>query len=556
MTAPRHRRRLRAPEADGTAFIDPPLSEAAKLIEYNRQTGAAFDQSCGFPVGFRFSARQRMLSSHVISDPQDPNHVTMDNPLVLSGHQPELFHAGVWLKNFVISSAANAVGGTAVNLIIDNDTIRTASIRVPTGERNGSEVVDVPYDIAGSEEPWDLRRILDEATFRRFATTATATIDRNLLSRVGELIVNPLWKHVVEVADQETQKFHERHAPAFVGKELPEAFIHEMAFRPVRLEKCISHGRHCFERQAGLNTQELPLGAVCGDLFLQFADTLLVRHREFHEAHNSALAQYRLVNRVRSPAQPVPDLGRDGEWYEAPFWLWTFREKCRRRVFVRQKGDGWEVTDRQGTSFDSSFADGESSPKIVLIEGGMNFQPRALITTMYARLVLSDLFIHGIGGAKYDELTDVIIRRFFGIEPPEYITATATFRLPIERPHVSLEDVRDVRAEAAGAALSAGIFPARSAREHDAGTAQAARSARRREARVSSNSTTCAAAREQVFARLDRSTARCTICSRRSSASSARSTRSSIAGLKQSQLLGSREFSFVLFPSEILPRAY
>ena len=32
--------------------------------------------------------------------------------------------------------------------------------------------------------------------------------------------------------------------------------------------------------------------------------------------------------------------------------------------------------------------------------------------------VLSDLFIHGIGGAKYDELTDEIIRRFFGIEPP------------------------------------------------------------------------------------------------------------------------------------------
>src|SRR5438270_9519718 len=69
-------------------------------------------------------------------------------------------------------------------------------------------------------------------------------------------------------------------------------------------------------------------------------------------------------------------------------------------------------------------------------------RPRALITTMYARLVLSDLFIHGIGGAKYDELTDLIIRRFFGIEPPAYVTATATFRLPIERPQVSLDDVR------------------------------------------------------------------------------------------------------------------
>ena len=65
---------------------------------------------------------------------------------------------------------------------------------------------------------------------------------------------------------------------------------------------------------------------------------------------------------------------------------------------------------------------------------GIEIRPRALITTMYARLFLSDLFIHGIGGAKYDELTDAIIRRFFGIEPPAYMTVTGTVRLPIPRP--------------------------------------------------------------------------------------------------------------------------
>ena len=71
----------------------------------------------------------------------------------------------------------------------------------------------------------------------------------------------------------------------------------------------------------------------------------------------------------------------------------------------------------------------------------IRIRPRALITTMYARLVLSDLFIHGIGGAKYDEVTDAIIRRFFGIEPPAYVTATATVRLPLERPQVTMDDL-------------------------------------------------------------------------------------------------------------------
>ncbi len=71
----------------------------------------------------------------------------------------------------------------------------------------------------------------------------------------------------------------------------------------------------------------------------------------------------------------------------------------------------------------------------------IRIRPRALITTMYARLILSDLFIHGIGGAKYDEVTDAIIRRFFNIEPPGYVTATATVRLPLERPQVTPDDL-------------------------------------------------------------------------------------------------------------------
>jgi hypothetical protein len=56
--------------------------------------------------------------------------------------------------------------------------------------------------------------------------------------------------------------------------------------------------------------------------------------------------------------------------------------------------------------------------------------PRALMTTFFLRLFMSDLFIHGIGGAKYDEVTDDIIRRYFGIEPPEYMVVSGTLRLP------------------------------------------------------------------------------------------------------------------------------
>ena len=45
---------------------------------------------------------------------------------------------------------------------------------------------------------------------------------------------------------------------------------------------------------------------------------------------------------------------------------------------------------------------------------------------MFCRYLLGDLFIHGIGGAKYDELGDSIARRFFGIEPPGFLTLSLT----------------------------------------------------------------------------------------------------------------------------------
>ena len=49
---------------------------------------------------------------------------------------------------------------------------------------------------------------------------------------------------------------------------------------------------------------------------------------------------------------------------------------------------------------------------------------------MYMRLIVGDAFIHGIGGGKYDQLTDAIIQEFFGFTPPDVIVASATLRLP------------------------------------------------------------------------------------------------------------------------------
>jgi hypothetical protein len=84
--------------------------------------------------------------------------------------------------------------------------------------------------------------------------------------------------------------------------------------------------------------------------------------------------------------------------------------------------------------------------------GELRIRPRALALTLYARLLASDLFIHGIGGAKYDQITDDIIRRFFAMEPPSYACVSATLRLPLPAFDVTEDDrwerrrrLRDIR---------------------------------------------------------------------------------------------------------------
>ena len=52
--------------------------------------------------------------------PTDPRGL-----IFLAGHQPELFHPGVWFKNFALGDLARRYQATAVNLVIDSDTVKS-----------------------------------------------------------------------------------------------------------------------------------------------------------------------------------------------------------------------------------------------------------------------------------------------------------------------------------------------------------------------------------------------------------------------------------------------
>ncbi len=325
-----------------------------------------------------------------------------DRPLLLSGHQPQLFHAGVWFKNFVLASLGRELDAVAVNVLIDNDILRTPAIRVPSGDPSAPVVTSIPFDRPLDPIPYEERRVVDFDLFKTFGDRVLETTNGLL----QEPLIRQLWPMVLSAYR-----------------------------RNGNLGRSIAEARHRLEGQWGQLTLEVPLSHLCRSRpFAWFVAHLLANLPRLQEIYNSSLWEYRHENRVRSRAHPVPDLAdRDG-WLEAPFWIWTAEHPHRRHLFARPQGDRLRLSDRHQIDLElplsaDSEADAAVEHLLNLEHDGIHIRPRALITTMYFRLALGDLFLHGIGGAKYDQLTDRIISRFFDVHPPAYLTLSATFKL-------------------------------------------------------------------------------------------------------------------------------
>ena len=150
---------------------------------------------------------------------------------------------------------------------------------------------------------------------------------------------------------------------------------------------------------------------------------------------------------MRSHSHPAPPLRQSGEWFEAPFWGWLQQTPRREPLWVRPLDGQLEV--RLGeTGPTVTLPDAEVSERDTawaqLEVDGLSLRPRAIMTTMYARLFLSDLFLHGIGGGKYDQLTDRLIETYWGLEAPEFMIVSATVRVPHSRPLVEPDDIRQL----------------------------------------------------------------------------------------------------------------
>jgi hypothetical protein len=405
----------RAPTQDGAVVSRPPLSEAGALLEGNRALLRAGPDLLGRPwPDLRRLAREEAVraAAEYLGRRGEPVPAADSASLVLAGHQPELFHPGVWVKNFALQGLARRHGVTPLNLVVDNDTVKATALRVPgrgSVESARPHAVSVPFDRWGGEAPYEERAVADPGLFASFGARAT-----ELLAGWGyEPLLPSFWAEV----------------------------LRQQQMGPL-IGECLAGARRELERAWGCHNLEVPLSAVCRtEAFAWFGCHLLTELPRFHALHNERVHAYRAAHGIRSRNHPVPDLAAEGDWLEAPLWGWRAGATRRGRVFARPRPDRIEL--RVGRDPWPALPRGDAVAAWRALEGqGLKVRSRALTTTLFARLLLADLFIHGIGGGKYDELTDELIRGFYGVEAPTFVVLSATRLLPLPAPRASPEECR------------------------------------------------------------------------------------------------------------------
>jgi hypothetical protein len=428
-------RRLRAPATDGGLLIDPPWAEVLSLVGMNtdRLSDWDYDVQGRRTTRLRPQARREVLGlardflrRHGLGEVPMPTGSPIADaaevPLIVTGHQPELFHPGVWVKNFATAAIAQSCGGLALNLIVDNDIPKASSIRVPAVRDDQLRTVPVEFDEWQGEIPYEDWKVGDESSFSSFSDRGREVL--------GDTVPDPL-----------------------IDNFWPRATRRRGDVDTVGLR--FSLARREIEASWGVSNLELPLGLLCQtDSFLWFASHLIAQLPRYQEIHNACLAHYRAVHRIRSRHHPVADLGRVDDWLEAPFWVWRGGQPRRRALLARQRA---RVVELRIAGEEDVLASLPLTPDSVaccaverlrdLAAGSIRLRTRALTTTMFARLFLGDLFLHGIGGAKYDELGDEITRRFLGFEPPGFLTLSLTLRLGLPSEPVTRDDLTAVRRE-------------------------------------------------------------------------------------------------------------
>lgn len=383
---------LEIPERSGEVVLVPPATELLEVARENRDRLAAAE----VPVGgeplrdLRRQARGEILAlARAYTAALGVGSVPEGELLLGTGHQPVFPHPGIWVKYLLLDRLA-ARGHTGLAVIVDSDAMEEAGAEVPSRHASFLERRREVLRTAAREEPYEGQAAPEAAEWSDFLQR----IDRHVRSLEADAVRRP-WEAFRALPPPDVRDY-----PAFVTAlrrryEGPRLYL------------------------------DVPLSAASESLaFRAFFLHIAAQAATFLEIHNAHLQAYRGRQRIRTEAQPFPDLQREGELVELPFW--TLAGGRRQRLLLDSRR-GALLARGEGKKEEWPLPAHPADP----VFAHLRLRPRAITLTAFLRLLVVDLFIHGISGGRYDRVTDAVIADFFRVVPPHYAAASATLHLPL-----------------------------------------------------------------------------------------------------------------------------
>lgn len=377
--------RLIAPKADQELLIWP---EPRELLRSTWDNHRALRESEALVLGVPLRKLRGWMRRWL-------GHREDQTPIIATGHQTELHHPGVWIKNAAIDAAARRIGAAAVHFAVDTDAPKHLVYRWPGGS------LPITDDPAMHKARWSGLLHAPHAThiqsLANEATTAAATWG-----------YEPAW------------------APFFTAIARPGHST---------LPAALTSAHQAIDRSLDLHHSALLASGLWRTAgFGVFVYDICCRADEYARVYNAALHEFRQANGISSPGRPMPDLDLQPDLCEIPFWLDDLDDQSRRRATLVRSDDCWTLqSDRGEFRFEPEQQDGFAAAERLMAflnASRLRLAPRALTLTSFLRLAVVDQFVHGIGGALYDQVTDRIMATWYGIEPPAFSVATATMFFP------------------------------------------------------------------------------------------------------------------------------
>lgn len=336
-----------------------------------------------------------------------------NRPIVMTGHQPVVFHSGIAFKYATAEEFAASTESIGVAVLIDTDS----------GDAGQFSYPETP-------NPQQYPTLAIETLCTRHGLYLNSRLRDSLqLSMTADKVCEQLKQAGQQQASEQTA-------------DVLRGFSQLSATRVAATDANV-----IMRRQHGIGSRmlELPMSAIASfpEALRLTADILKQPHR-FSAAYNSSLDLFREEHGIRNAANPFPNLRSDDRSCELPFWVISHNRG--RRYVLEAEVDG-NVTrlmadDKVLDSFTGNITAESLEPMLVQ---NIQIVPRGALITAFLRLLFSDLFVHGTGGGRYDRFTDELIRSWWNVEPPPFTVASAS-RFLFDRKRSELQRLNDIEA--------------------------------------------------------------------------------------------------------------